>query len=457
MSRLIFIIDDFFIDSVMIFDLLILLFIFNLQRSSRIEKNPNTNMTRNSQHHRSNDDTSNQTTLRRNTLNKSSSNHNIRQSTSHGNLADDSTMEFLYNTTDRNGGLVKRTKSFWKFGKSDDILEGMALWKHRDLVQTENERNDEKIKEGTLKRTHVVRNGSNHSNSNNSGSNETLKNGNIHDVPVVEERMKFPLTKSDIDHRISRQSENIYGIHQQTPSPTNNKNNMKRYEDDVENDENEDDRRIVRGKETYRNSPNDKSYNSYYDSQENLTLIDDDMSLTNNDSIRIRDTNFYDDESVQDMLMKTVKRKDILKQYYSSGTDTERNSSSSDPYDCIVVDDHLVRKENRRNNNNNNNNTSNNNNTGKMEFSTFRGDKKEINLEPPLTGTLLPRTKLSKTSSVGPVMQTALQMDKENERRESSQNNRRSTKNRNSTNTNSQSKAYGPWYDLWGKEGIPQK
>lgn len=29
---------------------------------------------------------------------------------------------------------VKRTKSLWKFRKSDDILEGMALWKHRSLV-----------------------------------------------------------------------------------------------------------------------------------------------------------------------------------------------------------------------------------------------------------------------------------------------------------------------------------
>lgn len=29
---------------------------------------------------------------------------------------------------------VKRTKSLWKFRKSEDLLEGMALWKHRSLV-----------------------------------------------------------------------------------------------------------------------------------------------------------------------------------------------------------------------------------------------------------------------------------------------------------------------------------
>lgn len=29
---------------------------------------------------------------------------------------------------------VKRTKSLWKFRKSEDVLEGMAMWKHRSLV-----------------------------------------------------------------------------------------------------------------------------------------------------------------------------------------------------------------------------------------------------------------------------------------------------------------------------------
>lgn len=30
--------------------------------------------------------------------------------------------------------IVKRTKSFWKFRKDSDVLEGMALWQHRSLV-----------------------------------------------------------------------------------------------------------------------------------------------------------------------------------------------------------------------------------------------------------------------------------------------------------------------------------
>lgn len=37
-------------------------------------------------------------------------------------------------------GGIKRTKSFWKFGggRHDDILAGMSLWQHRDLVATPN-------------------------------------------------------------------------------------------------------------------------------------------------------------------------------------------------------------------------------------------------------------------------------------------------------------------------------
>ncbi|KAK5642167.1 hypothetical protein RI129_008334 [Pyrocoelia pectoralis] len=50
-------------------------------------------------------------------------------------LSDDQSV--TWRTTDEKKGFVKRTKSFWKFGKSgsdNEVLEGMALWKHRDLV-----------------------------------------------------------------------------------------------------------------------------------------------------------------------------------------------------------------------------------------------------------------------------------------------------------------------------------
>ena len=50
-------------------------------------------------------------------------------------LSDDQSI--TWRATDDKKGFVKRTKSFWKFGKSgsdNEVLEGMALWKHRDLV-----------------------------------------------------------------------------------------------------------------------------------------------------------------------------------------------------------------------------------------------------------------------------------------------------------------------------------
>ncbi|XP_065219402.1 uncharacterized protein IRSp53 isoform X2 [Planococcus citri] len=36
---------------------------------------------------------------------------------------------------------IKRTKSLWKFKKADDVLEGMSLWKHRSLVDINNQQN----------------------------------------------------------------------------------------------------------------------------------------------------------------------------------------------------------------------------------------------------------------------------------------------------------------------------
>ncbi|KAF5280218.1 hypothetical protein FQA39_LY05352 [Lamprigera yunnana] len=50
-------------------------------------------------------------------------------------LSDDQSI--TWKSSDDKKGFVKRTKSFWRFGKSgsdNEVLEGMALWKHRDLV-----------------------------------------------------------------------------------------------------------------------------------------------------------------------------------------------------------------------------------------------------------------------------------------------------------------------------------
>lgn len=514
--------------------------------------------------------------------------NNIRQSSSWGNLADESDIDFLYRTTDRkNGNIIKRTKSFWKFGKSEDILEGMSLWKHRDLVLTENEKNEEKTRESTLKRqknTEV--------NSISTNSSETLKNVQTHHssneivtattssniakqprekimreiIPVETTRHsnsdgKYHFTKSEIDQRISMQKdENIYGVqksksHQnlssggnrgkmmrqnyidtepepiqaaavaappqetttrrqarsdkhksnrteskipyssknmhskskKTTSSSNNNNNITNNNNNhmSSNKNNSSSNHGNHNSNRNNDMNNDNSMSDYYDTRENLDSMtqsyDDSSLIMNSNSVRVRDTNFYDDESVDDMLMKTVKRQEILKQYYSSGTDTERNSSSSDPYDCIVVDDHLARRgggggggggaggigdQDHKYSKN-----------AKMDFKTFRSDDKDSGMESSSrTATLLPRTKLTKSSSGGQSNSGQQQqltkhtLEKQQRRGGGGGTNGGSngvggggngSSDRDRINIdhdnkrlshNMESKSYGPWYDLWGGE-----
>lgn len=447
------------------------------------------------------------------------SRQNIRQSTSFGNLTDEQSMDLLYRTIDQqNGHLVKRTKSFWKFGKSDDeILEGMALWQHKDLVQTDYEKTIEREREAaTLKR---LRHRSLENQTVSTNSSETLVNGqnDIHnDFSSIDDHSSiYPITKNKMDERIIQrddrhEEENIYArndrVQAHSPPP-----NMVSRAKLVHQYEMERERERERGKEKenerndrYNKKPSKKEHQSqnqrqsrskssgknangksnqqavktieYYDTSDMDTMkkqtrrhdynrgFEEAPLIINTNSLRrsTAENQFFDDDSVTDVIMKTVKRQEILKQYYSSGTDTERNSaSSSDPYDCIVVDDHLVRRENQKNKNKHANDS-------KMEFKTFRGesvqnvDVEELNTSRP--GTLLPRTKLSKnapvTRSNGCFSDTdAIMKSKSIDRRER-RTGRQSTKNGNSKNDKhnndyqnvNESKAYGPWYDLWGQD-----
>lgn len=460
-------------------------------------------------------------------------------------------MEFIYRTADRrNGNLIKRTKSFWKFGKSDDeILEGMAMWRHRDLVQTDNEKSAEKKRDATLKK--IRKKSLDNGNTMSTNSSETLKNGqngSKHDLTLVldEPTTKYPMTKSDIDQRISmqQQEEHIYGHTEMQPKPRSSQNVVSRsklirqsyIEMEQENNGNNhngngSNNNVSPSKSKRSPQPqthpqpqahpqpqvrtsksaaynNKKSNNNsskqtsntkmssgqdiieYYDTRDLDTLkkrkhnyADDgdleDSSLiitANTGRHDASDANFFDDESVTgEIVMKTVNRQEILKQYYSSGTDTERlSASSSDPYDCIVVEDHLVRKENEKNKSSKSN--------PKMEFSTFRGDDKDSEQETSRTATLLPRTKLTKTSSKGSSHQSkgADEFSKSNgekrERRTERSGHRNSDhghneherSNHNNNNNNNRhssaemkrsphldtasNKSYGPWYDLWGRD-----
>nr|XP_040220297.2 uncharacterized protein LOC120948238 [Anopheles coluzzii]XP_040220299.2 uncharacterized protein LOC120948238 [Anopheles coluzzii]XP_040220301.2 uncharacterized protein LOC120948238 [Anopheles coluzzii] len=418
----------------------------------------------------------------------------MRQANSYGNIAESNsgTLEYGYRTRNRGSGSegqpnqsdsqkIKRTKSFWKFSKSEDhILEGMAMWKHNDIIPTGREKREMEKKEATLKRNmrkkeqlekqkqkemiaakaeeeqqqqqqQQRRKDNSRGNANGMMDNEsntsTLVRGNNresrdrdrdqrgepmrerpHSIALMSEQEKFPITKSDIDKRISKIDQEFHqqqkkasrggqeedrggrsgrdrgegGDRKQSKggkNDTNNNNNSRHSYagEHLHHQEQElygeapmgggkhggkQDKYRTTERETSKNRNND-ALNKYYQDQ-----TFDDFSIIPADSIMMQDTSFYDDDGMMDdmMLMKTVRRKEILKQYYSSGTDTERNSSSSDPYDCIVVDDHLVAKGRDRKSNGGQDGTMMrmmNDRRGdkkdrgmpddKMAFSTFRG------------------------------------------------------------------------------------
>lgn len=410
-----------------------------------------------------------------------------------------------YLTTDRkNGNIVKRTKSFWKFGKGEDILEGMSMWRHRDLVIPDGDWEHDavsQVDESTLRRTSRRQTvapaaeeemGSAH-------SSETLKQGTVegrHDHRKSTEgdaAHKYRYSKAEIDHRVSAmqqtqqrhqpqvvptaapareyehqddEDESIYDVqpkvrqqqppitttqvmsrgkvlrqaylegdleleeelvrspstrHHQQQQPQQQQDSYRRSKSDnavyKNNNPNANNSQAITATSTAKKKKKPTSKTSgpvvehieYYAVRAETpdTINQDEVfksTMLHENTVRMRDTDFYDDESGDDsaMMMKTVKRQDILKQYYnSSGSDdTEQNSTSSDAYDCIVVEDHhVVRRSGNGGQGQNDLSTK----SAKMEFKTFRGgsDDKDSGMESSRPGTLLPRTKLTKTNSNG--------------------------------------------------------
>jgi hypothetical protein len=298
----------------------------------------------------------------------------MKQSNSFGNLTESSrNLEHGFNI---DSTTMKRNKSFWRFSKSEDILEGMALWKHRDLVPIDIESVD---KEMTLKKPEKQ-----------SKKTNTLQKKNSQ----MDTMKSSGKEKRDVSLRVQNPANINYG---------------KERKDDFTTTMDFDD-------EIYDESPkrrNDKGPSGMH----SQTMKSEKSKKSNVE--RFQDTNFYDDDV---MVVKTVKRKEILKQYYSSGTDTEL--SSSDPYDCIIVDDHLgpststFRKRN-----------SYAAETDKRGSMYSRSNKHEV------TGTLLPRTKLKAGRN-----DTSEPFDS-NERMNTTKSNKSSNKNN-----------FGPWSNMWPDE-----
>lgn len=187
-------------------------------------------------------------------------------------------------------GLVKRTKSFWKFGKNSsdsEILEGMALWRHRDLVDV-----DEK----------------------------KLMNG-------ISER------RFDSQQRVRKPSRDKSEDSDKTL-------NAKQYEDEkeLEQQHHREKSQPVETPRRRKMSVAEKQQMSLPPRHETEYKDDDDEDDFDNQNM---DDQFYDDGD-DGLLLRTVNRKNILQQYNndSTGPDSESESEiiSDDPY-CIVVDD----------------------------------------------------------------------------------------------------------------------
>lgn len=284
---------------------------------------------------------------------------------------------------------MKRNKSFWRFSKSEDILEGMALWKHRDLVPIDLEDED---KEQTLKKQEKPS-----SNNNNNKKMDTLqKKTSRMEEPSNRKMETLKSDKQSLGGRIQAFNNNY--------NQESNKNFMHHNDDEIY-DETPKRRNDMGPSKAHSQKSKGKSNNISNNNERN--------------SREIQDTNFYDDDV---MVIKTVKRKDILKQYYSSGTDTEL--SSSDPYDCIVVDDHLGPS------------TSTFRNRNSYAESDKRGSLYSRHNKNDVSGTLLPRTKLSKTSR-----NESVEKFESNERMNTARSNKTTSKSN-----------FGPWSNLWPDE-----
>ncbi|XP_036326162.1 general transcriptional corepressor trfA-like isoform X2 [Rhagoletis pomonella] len=370
---------------------------------------------------------------------------------------------------------IKRTKSFWKFGgRGEDILAGMSLWQHRDLVAAPNledlrtdspphkenghvehddepENGVERERERDRARSNIDKNGTltkSHSN-NSTSSAEKRRNDSVTSMEVYDDDENIygmsPAVKREniiLANRNSIQSNATTMRADYTPK--SRMKIMKTIEIDIENPiESERLSTIKRGQKEYQkeyretagmlpqvninsarasenknksgtttgmqSSRRDTMSNSHKKHQTNNvdanvgkhaslqqmkssgsggqpqtrgkqqdfphSTEDEDADSDDNGTLKMSDVNnFFDDISHENttggMIMKTVKRKDILKQYYTSedeSDDVEIKSTSSDPYDCIVINDHLVRKDEKHRRQ-----LHNSYQEHQMEFQTFR-------------------------------------------------------------------------------------
>lgn len=293
----------------------------------------------------------------------------IRPSNSSGNLVDNRHMlsDDQDLTRDRKG-LVKRTKSFWRFGKNSsdsEILEGMALWRHRDLVDVEEKKlNLNGISERRFNSQQRIRKPS---------------RDRSEDSDITLNAKQYEEEKKEMEQQQHHQREKTKPVQapRRRKMSVTEKQSMP-VSQRVEREYKEDD---------------DDDFENHFGKSQNI------------------DDQFYDDGD-DGLILKTVNRKNILQQYSndSTGPDSESESEiiSDDPY-CIVVDDQQkIKKQEHLTNvaaigkklerlskstkydpnqggnnvhNNNNNNNNNNKIYNSLEKNNLKNEKKNIENE----------------------------------------------------------------------------
>lgn len=220
---------------------------------------------------------------------------------------------------DKDSQKVKRTKSFWKFGRttSEEIMEGMSLWQHRDIVDT--------VPEYKMKLFTKIKK-------------------ELRPAPDVPEPRKQPSPEKSppVEPVQPRVKETIDRKEMKVPNGIRQARSLGsiQAEDRME--------KVRNGGDNYpsmnKKSMSEKSIAE--DKSEDFIPRNESRhsDMTNTSTIKTNfENSFYNDESGEGFVMKTVKRREIL-QRYDNDSSSEVNSvaSSTDPYDCIIVDDHMT-------------------------------------------------------------------------------------------------------------------
>ncbi|CAK1547229.1 unnamed protein product [Leptosia nina] len=249
-----------------------------------------------------------------------------RQSTANNGYLTDDQQLLLRNMLDmdKDSQKIKRTKSFWKFGRttSEEIMEGMSLWQHRDIVDTVPEYKKKlfvKLKKELRPAPDVP---------------EPRKQVGTEKPTLNVENVQRPqetIDRKDVKVNGMRQARSLGSIQAQEERVEKTKRSQDNgYHQAQMNKKSMSEKSIVEEKPEEFDQRNESRHSD----------------LTNTSTIKTNfENSFYNDENGDGFVMKTVKRREILQKYDNdSSSDVNSVASSTDPYDCIIVDDHMTSK-----------------------------------------------------------------------------------------------------------------